>query len=265
MNPEKTRNPFSNLALGLWSFFRGASLMVRRAELFGWALVPVAATLLVLVGLLGGGYLWVWAKLRNWSGSHEAWWSGWLRWTLVVVIFAAVFILAYLLFALIRQIVAAPFNDVLSLKSEKSCRRLIACADPAGARGSVHGEPAMRNVLRALADTLRLVAAEYLAYLVVLPFLLVPFVGVLPIWTVRAYYAGVNAVDVALSCRGFTYAEKKAIFKSNRARILGLGLGMTLFDITIILALFSLPASVVGGTLVYMDLEREGRLMVRPE
>jgi len=236
-------------------------MLLCRGRLLGWAALPVGITLVVLLGGMLGGGIGVWHWLRGWLSPKVAWWSGPLRWILLLAAYAVMIVAAYLLFSLIRQIVAAPFNDVLSLRSEGVYRELKRLPVTAGARGSAHGEGTARGMLRALTDTIRLCSAEYLAYLFVLPFLLVPAAGMALFWIVRAYYAGVNALDIALSCRGFTYAEKKRLFKANRAQLIGLGLGSALFDMTVVLALASLPASVVGATMVYLDLEREGRLI----
>lgn len=240
---------------GFWSHFRGAWMTLCRARLLAWAAVPVAITLALLVGGMIGGGVWVWHWLDGWLSPQDGWWSGPLRWSLLLGIYLAMPVVAYLLFSLVRQVVAAPFNDVLSLRAGTAYRRRKSLAETAGATGSVYGEGAARNILRALTDTLRLCAAEYLAYLIVLPFLFVPVAGFALFWVVRAYYAGVNAMDIALSCRGFTYAEKQQIFRANRARMIGLGFGTALFDMTLVLAIVSLPASVVGATIVYLDLE----------
>lgn len=245
---------------GFGSHFRGAWMMLRAMRLLAWAAVPVVITLALLVGGMIGGGVWVWHWLDGWLSPKDGWWSGLLRWSLLVGIYLAMPVAAYLLFSLVRQIVAAPFNDVLSLRAETVyCRQRI-MAEAATAKGSVYGEGAARNILRALTDTLRLCAAEYLAYLIVLPFLFVPIAGFALFWVVRAYYAGVNAMDIALSCRGFTYAEKRQIFRANRTRMIGLGFGTALFDMTIVLAIISLPASVVGATIVHLDLERGEKL-----
>ena len=236
-------------------------MLLCRGRLLGWAALPVGITLVVLLGGMVGGGVGVWHWLKEWLSPKGTWWSGPLRWILLPTIYAAMIVAAYLLFSLIRQIVAAPFNDVLSMRSEGVYRELKRLPETAAARGSVHGEGAARGVLRSLTDAVRLCSAEYLAYLVVLPFLFVPVAGMVLFWIVRAYYAGVNALDIALSCRGFTYAEKKRVFKANRVRMIGLGLGTALFDMTVVLAVGSLPASVVGATMVYLDLEREGRLI----
>ena len=52
-----------------------------------------------------------------------------------------------------------------------------------------------------------------------------------------------------------------SIIRANRSRVLGLGLGLTLVLFFPLTTLLVLPVGVVGGTLVYLDLEREGRLV----
>lgn len=251
---------FSNFFAGFLSHFRGAWLIMCHSRLLAWALIPMVITFWLLVGVLVAVHLWLWGRLGEWLGAQESWWQGGLRWLLVLTVCAVTLVLVYMIFLPLRRMVAAPFNDVLSLRSEPFCRLLRMRVPTEAAKGSVHGEGAVRSVVRSIIDTMRLMAAEYLAYLVCSPLFFIPFAGVLIFWIVRSYYAGINALDIALTCRGFTYAEKKAIFKSDRARMFGLGLGAALFDMTVVLTFCSLPASVVGGTLVYVDLESMGRL-----
>lgn len=251
-----------DLGIGFGDFFRGARLMTRSGRVLNWALIPIILTLFILVGVIIGIQMWAWSALGEWLGTEQSAWAGALRWLIVVVFFIAMILGAYLVFSLIRQLVACPFNDYLSLGSEKALQRLKGIEQ--GARGSVQGESTGRTLVRAFTDTVRLLFWEYASYLAVLPFLFIPIVGIAPFWIVRGYYAGINAMDIALSCLGYTYAEKKKVFRANRARLLGLGLGMALLDITIVLALFSLPISVVGGTITYLDLDRRGRLLPAP-
>ena len=232
----------------------GAGLLFRRGKLLFWAAIPIALTLLALVLLVTGANVWIWRVLADWQAANGGWWRETLRWLAMVVAVSAMLVAAYLAFLPLRALIAAPFNDVLSLRTE-SVHLAVQ-----GARGAAHGEGSFRGGLRAVADTLRLLAAEYGAYLLTLPLLLIPFVGVAAFWAVRSYFAGVNAMDIALSCRGFTYAEKKRVFRGNRGRLIGLGLATTLFDMTILLAVVSLPASVVGGTLICQDLHERGLL-----
>ena len=158
---------------GFRCHFRGAGMVLSRGRLFLWAAIPVLITLLLLAAGMVGGGVWVWRWLAGWLAPKDAWWSGPLRWVLLTAIYMAIPLAAYLLFSLLRQMVAVPFNDVLSLRAETGYRELRGLPETAAGKGSVYGEGAGRSVVRALTDTLRLCAAEYLAYLAVLPFLCV--------------------------------------------------------------------------------------------
>jgi CysZ protein len=245
---------------GLHRFFQGSWLLVARPRLLGWALVPILLTGLLLLGLVIGVDVWLFAKLGEWFDGDKGWWAPWLRWALFAPAATGMFLLAYLLFWIVRQMVAAPFNDVLSLRTERTLRRKGGQPEEGRIRGAVYGEHALRGMARAVTDTLHVTAWEYTAYLLCLPFLLIPVVGIVPLWVAHAFYAGLNALDIALACRGYTLSERKRIFKAHRLRMVGVGIGMALFDLTVLLAIVSLPASVIGGTLVVMDLDRENRL-----
>ena len=262
---RRIHRPFTEFARGVADHFRGARMLLGHGSLFGWAAIPIALTLLLLLGLIVGLDIYIWRLLSEWLGPAEGWWADALHWALAIILYAVVLVVAYLLFSFLRLLIAAPFGDPLSLRTEALWRHAHGRTTEAGVKGSAHGEHFMRSTTRAVGDALRLTVAEYGVYLLCLPFLLIPVVGVVPIWWARSYYAGVNALDCSLSCRGFTWPEKRKVFKANRARLTGLGLGMVLFDLTIVLALFSLPAGIVGGTLSYLQLHGTPSLPSHPD
>ena len=237
---------------------RGLALLLRSPGLWVFVAAPLALTAITLGGAVFGVGSWLMGWIREWLQPDSGWFSGLLYWIAAAGVYALSFVGAYLAFTSLRQMFAAPFNDRLSLKAEKVQRELDAHRGRAPVRGAAAGEGAVRGTARALWSTSRLLAAEYSKYLLCLPLLLIPVVGVVAFWLVRSYYAGLNALDVILACHGFTHGQKKAIFRAARRRLIGLGSGVVLLDMTVVLSLVAAQVGAIGGTLLYLDLERKG-------
>ncbi|HRU06749.1 MAG TPA: EI24 domain-containing protein [Candidatus Brocadiia bacterium] len=255
--PAARRGP--GLFGGLWLLVRGAALLISSPGLWRWIAAPILMTIVILGAAAWGVNSWLLGWVEAWLNPRQSTMGAVFYWPLAVIAWALSLAAAYLVFATLRQVFASPFNDRLALAVEKVQRERLAGAC-APVRGEAAGEGLARGAARAVANAARLLAAEYGAYLIVLPLLLVPFAGAAAFWVVRSLFAGINALDVILACHGFTHPQKKLIFHANRACLFGLGSGMTLLDMTIVLALISTQASAVAGTLLYLDLERRGRL-----
>ncbi len=240
---------------GLWAVPRALGLLLRSPRLMAWAAVPVLLTAVVLAGvLLGTNWIasrWLWELVGG-----EAWWQHVVYYVVVVIVVAATVVVAYFAFSAAAIVVAAPFNDVLSARAESAGRE----GEKPGVEGSAAGEGLFGGIVRSVGDACRLAAAMLAIQLLVLPLLLIPVAGAAVNVAVTAYLNGVDYLDIVLSRRGFTHAEKKRIIRANRARVLGFGLGLAVILFFPLTTLLVVPVGVVGGTLVCLDLERDGRL-----
>jgi uncharacterized protein involved in cysteine biosynthesis len=248
---------------GFLAYWRALVMLAGRPRLWPWVAIPVALTLLIMGLAVYLMTVWTLGWVEGWLGTGGGWWRETVYWTVLVAVALALLFLAYLLFATVRIVIAAPFNDQLALRAEKAYREKLALeGEPT--RGEAYGRGVARETAVALLSATRLALAELFAYLIALPFMILPPVGAAVFWLVRGYFAGANALDVILACHGFTHKQKKAIFKRNRLRLFGLGAGVCLSDLTVVLAPVALQVAAMGGAMAYVDLEREGRLSPTP-
>ncbi len=244
---------------GMGTYPRAVSLMLRRRGLLIFAVIPVALTVLLLAGAVTGAVYLVNYGIEQWVGG-EHWWQGVLRWALFLIVIPGVLVVTYFVFTLVGTLVTIPFNEVLSQRAERSYIALQGAETLKVVAGSAAGEGFVRGTVRASSDGVRITLTILAAQLVLLPLLLVPVAGAALYLAVVSYFNGVDYLDLVLSRHGFTYPEKKAIIRANRPRVLGLGAGMTLCLFVPFTTLLVLPVSAVSGTLLYLDLAREGKL-----
>lgn len=241
----------ARLAAGAWLPFRAARLLLDRRELWLLALAP---TLLTLVGFVGGlaasGPLSGWLLGLAWTEP-----TGWLL-SLWWLSRAALFVVLLYAFAVAVPIaISAPFADQLSARVEAL---ELGGAGDAGGLGRIAKEATV-GVWHALARVALLLAG----YVLLAPTLLVP--GAWPVlaflWT--ATWASFEWLDLPMARHLHGFAEVRAALRT--VRPLGLGFGAVLGALFLVpLAnLVVIPVGAVSGTLLYVDLVREGRLVRR--
>ncbi|MEM9445306.1 MAG: EI24 domain-containing protein [Verrucomicrobiota bacterium] len=159
-------------------------------------------------------------------------------------------------FSAVGMIVASPLNDLLSHKTEL----LLSLKNPS--KDQIRSEQKLlyTNMLYSLRDSAYIVIRQLFFTLLTIPFLLVPFVGFLPLFLVTAYHTGLGFLSIPADRQGLRYQQKKAIFRKHLWEFVGLGIAMEFLFLIPLTALFFLPLGVISGTLLYLKLDLEENL-----
>jgi CysZ protein len=221
------------------------------------AALPLIINTLVYVGALAGGayliHIWqpsvgaweFWGPVGGWLSAFINWSIPALKWGVMILIFLA----SYFSFRAVGMILASPFNDLLSEHVEACLCEARKGAPPTPLQSA-------RVAIFSLGDTIWNVARQLFYMLLVLPLLLIPLLGWLPLFVVTAYFTGLGFFEVATARNLLRNAHKKPAVRVCRWRILGLGIAMEVMFVTP-LALIVLPLGVVAGTLIYCEHDWE--------
>jgi len=198
-----------------------------------------------------------WLESWNWQMAGTEWhfWGGvggwlyrFLDWFLDVIKWVVglplLFIICYFTFTSVGMIVASPLHDFLSERIE------LAICEPQD-RPDWSLREQVRLSLRSMRDSLIIVVRQVVAMILTLPFLMVPYVGFLPLFLVTAYYTGLGFLDVAMARNNLRHAHKKPMIRRCRWQLLGMGLAMEWMFLVPFMGLFLLPMGVVAGTELY--------------
>lgn len=251
---------------GLTLPLRGLRTMARERALWPYVATPVAVTTALLLGA------W-WLALQTAPQlvdtlfarpADAAGWLGWARLTLWRATWLGVHVLVLALFSVLSwfvgSILASPVYDRLSARVEHLV--LGRAEEPFDAR-LVAGDVVAGVSHSLLALVLYLSLACPLVVLGIVPILGPPaelMLGTL----VSAWFLAREVMDYATSRRRLGFGEKLGLLRRHRAVTLGLGLS-TFALLWIPLANFlSMPAAVIGGTLLCCELEGSGLLRPRP-
>lgn len=240
--------------------FQGAAVLWRAPGAKLWALAPVLAAILVYSLLL---LLLIWGLGgTNWFTFDWHFWGGWgerlahwvnnfgnvIRWLVVIPLY---FFIAYFTFSLGCELLASPFNDILSEKIEK---HLTGRAPTAG-----DWRLTAKALRLSLGSTFRILLRQLFWMTVTFPLVFVPFFGAAVWFLVNSFFTGVAYFDIAMARNFLTWPCKKAAIRENRLLLTGLGAALTLgLMLPMLGAALTVPLGVAGATRFYCGLDWRG-------
>lgn len=233
-----------------WSF-----VFSRHPSLLKLCLLPLLINLVVFGGVAVGLYFY-YGDIVNWIWARPDSWIVRIVWYLLYVfIFLLVVLLAYVAFFVVQAILSAPFNDLLSERTEQL------------AYGKEPPAFSLGFMLKGLGKTLVHELAKlgiFLAIIVPL-FLLnfvIPVVGPVVFLFVGFYVSAIffayDFMDFCMARRDWTFGQKWKVLKQNRALTVGFGSALAGALLIPVFGLLCIPMAAVGGTLLFCDMEQSG-------
>lgn len=241
-------NPLTEFAAGPHYLVRGLNL-IREPRLRPYVLIPLLINVVLIVALISlfgwqlGALLDAWlAGLPDWLAWLEAvlWWVG---------LILAGLLFCYL-FTFLANLVASPFNGVLSARVEQ----LLLGREP-GSEMNLMREMAdgVTGELRLIGYTLGRTCLLGLVSLVLF-FIPVANAAIPILWfAFGAFMLAFEYLDAPMGNRGMKFQAKLDHVRSRRWRHIGFGSVVTLVTTIPLLNLFVMPAAVAGATALYLD------------
>ena len=214
--------------------------MLTRPSLRRYLLAPVAINIVVfvIIGWIGFSQF---DSLLN-TFLPESSWLSFLRWLLWPLFALSVLLITFYTFTAVANLIAAPFNSLLSAKVEE----LLTGNKPPESRRTLQQLilPTIQSELRKLGYFL--LRAIPLLLLFVIPGinLLAPFLWLL----FSAWFLAIEYADYPLGNHGLDFRSQHDRLKQTRLAALGFGGGVTLLMMIPILNFAAMPAAVVGAT-----------------
>ena len=211
-----------------------------------WTLAPVVINV-VLYAVAAWGFVWAVRRVVHGTvGEVDRWYD----YAFVVFVGVAALVLFALLFlftfVLVVNVLAAPFTDVLSEKTE------------AFLTGHKLDEPfglarLVRDMLVGIAHAIKLLLCQC----VVLVVGFIPIIGP-PVAVVgTAILLALEYMDCCMTRRRMAFRDKRRMALRSVCKSTGFGVGALLWMVVPVLNLVCVPAAVCGGTALFLDLERE--------
>jgi CysZ protein len=224
------------------ALIQGFSL-IRRPELRRYVLIPMLINI-VLFAFISWLALSQVAELVAWLLPS---WLAWLSWLLIPVLYVATLLIAFVAVMLLANIVAAPFNAILSLRVEQL---LTGQAIKSGSLGqTLRATPAL------IASELRKILYFLLRAIPLLSLFIIPGINVIAPFTwflFGAWFMSIEYMDYPMGNHGIGFAAQRDHLRQHRLQSLGFG-GLTLALTMIPLLNFVvIPTAVAGATVLWV-------------
>ena len=189
------------------------------------------------------------------AGSYAAWhysttlidrllpdWLAWLDWLLYPLIGLTLLLLIYATFALMANLIAAPFNSLLAAAVEKAERGEPPPADT----------PLWREILASFAQELhKLLYFLALALPTLILALILPPLAPLLWFTYTAWCAALQYLDYPMANHGIRFHDQRTRLRQHRGDSLACGGAISLLTTVPLLNLIAMPVGVIAATLYW--------------
>lgn len=238
---ERERGFVGEFTLGVRTLLGGFRWWRVRPGMMFLGLIPAAIVSLALgAGLVTLGF-WIAPLTTSLTPFVEGWpglWATLLRIAVGAAIFGGALLLSATLFTALTLLIGEPFYDRIWRSVERAEEGTIPDRDPGFWSG--------------VADAVSLIARGALAALVAFAIGLIPIIGGVLGAVTGILLAGWILADElsgrALTARGVSHVERRALLRARRARALGFGIATQLCFLIPLGAVFTMPAAVVGAT-----------------
>ena len=230
--------------------FRAGHFLIRHPRLYLYVLIPFLINLVVFSLAVWLGLDFFNSTVESMIPVGDAWYWSILYYFLWLIAVLATALMVFFLFAIVGNLIASPFNDILSEKTE-----LILT-------GQSRDEPFvlrvfLRESLHTLLDELLKISAFIAGMLVLLLLLLLPAIG--PI-----FYSILSVLWTALflvvEYTGYVFTRHQLLFKDQRQFIrqrklasVGFGTGSLCLLAIPFLQFFTIPLGVIGAVHFWYD------------
>lgn len=235
---------------GFYYFAQGWKLMLEPG-LKRYIFMPILINILII----GGAFFYIYTQVGdiiNWALSYLPSWLHWLSYVLWPFILISVLIFFGYFFTTLANIIAAPFNGMLSAKVESMLTNTTSADDS----WATFAKDFARSIQREFQNL-----AYYIPRLIgILLLFLVPVIGTIiaPIllFVFNAWMMSIQYNDYAFDNNRVSFPIMRQRLKQDRTNNLMFGTMINLFTMIPFVNLVIMPAAVCGGTLQWVKKYR---------
>ncbi len=244
-------NPLTHFTHGFFYPFNSARFLLGHPSLLRYVLIPFLINLIVFSSAVYFGFDFFNGVVVQHIPQGEAWYWAILYYFAWLVAVALTAVLVFFTFTVVGNLIASPFNDLLSERTEEllSGRK---SDEPFSLRGF------WRDTLRIVSIELKKMAVFIIAMLLILPLNVIPGFGSV-LYSVLA--VALTLFFLVVEYMGYVMARKRMSFRDQRRYIfsrsmlmLGFGTGVLTLLAIPFLQFICIPVGVVGATRLWCDL-----------
>lgn len=182
-------------------------------------------------------------QLDSWLEQLLPSWLGWLEWLIWPLFAIAMFLIVFYTFTILANLLAAPFNSVLSAKIEA----LLTGKKPA----DINSDRFIKLTIRTMKSEIQKIMYAIKWFIPLIIITLIPGINIVAplLWILFAvWFFALEYNDYPLENRGLFFEDIKSYNRKNRMRSLGLGTAVFVLTSIPIINFFAMPIAVAGAT-----------------
>ena len=250
-------NPVTNFSRGFYYPFRGLRLLSRHPALLKYIIIPFLINLIVFSSAVYFGLDFFNTTVVGYIPHGEAWYWAILyyaAWILAVLVTA---VLVFFLFTVVGNLIASPFNDLLSERTEES----LLGKGPATAF-SFKGF--LRDARSTLVNELKKMCFFLIGMVLLLLLNLIPVLGQL-VYSVAAilftlFFLVVEYLGYVFGRKNYSFGDQRRYIWRRKFLTLGFATGVLCILTVPFLQFFCLPLAVLGATLLWCENSQSSSL-----
>ncbi|PLY02223.1 MAG: sulfate transporter CysZ [Desulfuromonas sp.] len=232
--------------------FASFGFVFRNPGLLRYIVIPFLINLLVfsLVSWLGLNFFST--TVSEWIPQGDAWYWATLYYFLWTLAFALTAVVVFFTFTVVGNLIASPFNELLSERTEEL---LTATVNDESFSLAQFG----RDAIRALLDELKKMTVFVVLMLVIFSFNLIPAFGSL-IYAVLAtaitlYFLSIEYVSFTMTRKRLGFREQRRFIAGRKRLMLGFSCGVLLLLAIPLVQLLCIPMAVIGATRLWCEAQ----------
>ena len=241
-------SPVSSSPLAGATYLSRGLTLLAHGNLRSYVVLPMVASILLLSVATWWG-MGQFGMFGSWSHGYLPFWLSWIEWLLWPFFAITPVVLVFYLFTLVANLLAAPFNLLLSEKVSRHLNGL-----PLG--GGPGFGTALLRIPSSLKDSWRksmwfIIRTALLVGLFFVPLLnlIAPF-----LWALFASWSlALKYLDYPVSSHGLDFEETRAIAAEKRWLVLSFGAAVLVITIIPVLNLVAMPAAVAGAAALWTE------------
>lgn len=256
------RKSIGGFAKGFSYPFRAGHFLISRPRLYPFVLIPFLINLVVFSLAVWFGIDYFESLLGWMTPENDAWWWPLVQYLFWIVAVLLIAILVFFLFAVVGNLIASPFNDLLSEKTEELVTGQR--SDEPFALGRF-----LRESVHTLLDELIKISAFVGGMLALFVLFLLPAVGPLLYSALSVLW---TALFLVVDYTGYIFSRHKLLFKDQRQFIgrhklasIGFGTGALCLLAIPFLQFFTIPLGVIGAVHFWNDCRQLQQLENRDD
>ncbi len=193
-------------------------------------------------------------QLDTWLGKLLPTWLSWLEWLIWPLFAIAMFLIVFYSFTVIANLIAAPFNSLLSAKIEA----MLTGQKPM----DINSDRFIKLMFRTTKSEIQKILYAIKWFIPLIIITIIPAVNIVSpfLWILFAvWFFALEYNDYPLANRGQFFEEIKSYNRKNRMRSLGLGSAVFILTSIPVVNFFAMPVAVAGATKLITRVDNQSR------